>query len=75
MGKQAGALSGIYCFFLEFDFVLTLSTLVVGVCYGVEIGIIAGGLMNLLILLKAWARPQILKEIRLVSYYIITNIT
>ncbi|XP_063917419.1 sodium-independent sulfate anion transporter [Zophobas morio] len=49
----------------KFDFVLTLSTLIVGVCYGVEIGIIAGGLMNLLILLKAWARPQILKEIRL----------
>ncbi|XP_044253545.1 sodium-independent sulfate anion transporter-like [Tribolium madens] len=51
----------------KFDFFLTLATLIIGVCYGVEIGIIAGGLLNLLILLKVWARPQITKEIRVDS--------
>ncbi|RZC33730.1 Sulfate transp and/or STAS domain containing protein, partial [Asbolus verrucosus] len=49
----------------KFDFFLTITTFLVGVLYGVEVGIIAGGVFNLLILLKVWARPQITTEIRL----------
>lgn len=52
--------------FPEFDFFLTLTTLIIGVCYGVEVGIIAGGLLNLLILLKVWTRPRVTTEIRMV---------
>ncbi|CAH1376845.1 unnamed protein product [Tenebrio molitor] len=49
----------------KFDFFLTLTTVIIGVCYGVEVGIIAGGLLNLLILLKVWTRPRVTTEIRM----------
>jgi MFS superfamily sulfate permease-like transporter len=54
--------------FPEFDFFLTLTTVIIGVCYGVEVGIIAGGLLNLLILLKVWTRPRVTTEIRMVRF-------
>lgn len=46
-------------FFTEFDFALTISTFLIGVAYGVEIGLPAGTIINMFSLLKPWTRPNV----------------
>ncbi|KAL3274391.1 hypothetical protein HHI36_015786 [Cryptolaemus montrouzieri] len=43
----------------KFDFFLAVVTCSVGVLYGADLGIIIGSVLNLLILLKEWSRPNI----------------
>lgn len=45
--------------FTEFDFALTISTFLIGVAYGVEIGLPAGTIINMFSLLKPWTRPNV----------------
>ncbi|KAJ8916115.1 hypothetical protein NQ315_004482 [Exocentrus adspersus] len=46
------------------DFILTLLTFVIGIVRGVEAAIVIGSVLNALILLKTWSRPNIFIEIR-----------
>ncbi|CAG9859726.1 unnamed protein product [Phyllotreta striolata] len=48
----------------KIDFFITLGTFIIGIFVGVEAGIVAGSLCNLLVLLKLWTRPKILSEIK-----------
>lgn len=57
-----------FCLFLEFDLVLLLTTFTVSVLFGVELGLLAGAIISVVLLLKPWTRPQITISHSSVSY-------
>ncbi|XP_060522020.1 sodium-independent sulfate anion transporter [Cylas formicarius] len=46
------------------DFCMTLMTFIIGVVVSVEMAIVVGALLNALILLKMWSRPEVKIEVR-----------